>query len=139
MAQSEIDGTFKATAEAEGLSAIFKCDPRLPREGKPFLVFELTEESNPEEASRIRPRVHRQAPVKYTPDLVGCFFAADAGTACRDAARFLGHLGDFVAVEGTNVELEFAEVRASESDKGAASAASAGGSSGKGGKKNGSG
>jgi hypothetical protein len=110
MAQSEVSGTFTATPEGDHLKAIFTRDPKVDkREGRPFLVYELTDECTPPEASRIPPAAHRPVPVNFKADLVGCFFADSALVACEDAARYFGRLGDFIAVKGTHVELDFAQ------------------------------
>jgi hypothetical protein len=80
-------------------------------EGKPYLVYELREATP--DSSRKPPSLlgaDAPAPVRFSLEEHGCFFAPSAEEACQQAARSLNRLGDFVAVKATLAALDFATV-----------------------------
>jgi hypothetical protein len=111
MAENEVTGSFQASVDP--LVARITLDPKVSKvEGRPYLVYELREStSEPAEAPPAQLGVSSRMPVRFSLEDHGCYFAASPEEACKDAARFLGRLGQFVAVKATRVELDFAASR----------------------------
>jgi hypothetical protein len=107
MAKDERTGTFEAHGQ-DPLVAKIRVDPEVPKvEGEPYLVYELRESTTEPAEPPLAALDVSSPPVGFWPELVGCFFAQGPREACVEAARFLGKLGQFVAVRVTHVPLDF--------------------------------